>query len=80
MIDARRPGTDPGYGTKPLLPKFRFSFATDQGIFGSGDNGYVSSSDQFERPQSVRYFRLDPCVARDHGDAEDFGLGRLDEQ
>ena len=80
MIDARRPGTDPGYGAKALLPKFRFSFATDHRVFGSGDNGYVSSSDQFERPQRVRYFRLEPCVAGDDGDAEDFGLGRLDEQ
>src|SRR5580658_6751575 len=80
MIKTRGPGSQPGYGTVTLLPEFRFLFSSDQRILRTGHNWDVGSSDDLEHAQSVRDFGLEPLIAGHDGDAQDFGLWRLDQQ
>ena len=79
MIELWSPRSQPGYGAMALLPKFRFFLRSYQRILRSRHNRDVSASDQFEHAQSVSDFRLEPLIARDHCDAQDFGLRRLNE-
>ena len=80
MIETRGPGSQPGYGAVALLPEFRFLFSPDQRILRTGHDGNVGSSDEFEHAQGVRDFGLEPLIAGHYGDAQDFGLWRLDQQ
>jgi hypothetical protein len=72
--------THPGHGAITLLPEFGLVFSPHQRILGAGYDGDVGASDEFEHPQRVRDFGLEPGIAGDHRDAEDFCSWRLDEQ
>src|SRR5437867_13109900 len=80
MIEPRSPCSQPGNGAILFFPEFRRFFCSYQRILSSWHNRNVSASDQFEHAQSVSDFRLEPLIASDLGDAQDFRLRRLNEQ
>ena len=59
------------------LPARDEFLAVDEREGGAGDDGNVGASDNFEQAQSVQDFFVAPGIARDDGDAEDFGVRRL---
>ena len=57
-----------------------FGFGAEEGEDGAGDDGDVGAVDEFEHAEGVGDFFGLPGVARDHGDAEDFYLGGLEQE
>ena len=70
-----------------LINEFAVKFFPTGDIFasvderkdGAGDDGNVGASDDFEQAESVKDFFIAPGVTGEDGDAEDFGVWRVDE-
>jgi hypothetical protein len=63
-----------------LQPEFRFIFAPYKRILSSGYNWNVGPSNEFKHAQSVCDFGLEPLISGHHGDPQDLGLWRLNQQ
>ena len=80
VIHARSPRPQPIDGAIATLRLLRLLLGSDQRILGSGHDGNVGSSDEFEHAQGVCHFFGEPRIARYYGDAQHFRPRRLDQQ
>ena len=72
-------GSEPGNGAEELEVLGGLGLRADERKDGTRDDGDVGAVDEFEHAQGVADLFGLPCVAGDHGDAEDLRFGRLQE-
>src|SRR5580658_7134674 len=80
MVEVRSPRSQPRYLAVFLFPSFRLLFSSYKWILRSRHDRNIRSSDDFEHPQGVRHFLVEPLIARNHRDAQNFSLWRLDQE
>jgi hypothetical protein len=79
VVGERAPGSVPGEGADERALEEGLLLGADEGENGSGDDGDIGAVDEFEHAQGVLDLLRLPRVAGDHGDAEDFDGGGLEQ-